>query len=609
MHKNDLLKGEDRIIRVLAIEKGRVLIIDCIKKTVPKWRESTSLNGYEPCSSEELYRMTKVIPVEMEQLDGECRKKAYERYALVAAILPFMEVEKERCEAIARVVKQSKLSRQTIIKALCLYLVYQSIAVLAPKWNTKEKPLSVDEKNMRWALNKFFYSRNQNSLKIAYTSMLKERYCDGKGELQEEYPSIHQFRYFYRKHKSMRKYYISRNGMTDYQRNKRPLLGDGVSEFAPRIGVGMLDSTVCDIYLVNREGQLIGRPILTACVDAYSGLCCGYSLTWEGGVYSLRNLMLNVISDKVELCKKHGIDIEQDAWNCCRLPSTLVTDMGKEYVSGVFDQIADLGVIVINLPPYRPELKGVVEKFFDVIQNLYKPYLKGKGVIDVDFRERGAHDYRKDAVLTLEDFEKILLHCLIYYNSKRILENFPYTEHMLAEGIRPTASDIWNYWLAEDGACLISVSEDTLTKTLLPRTMGVFRRNGLVVNKLRYKNRGYTEEYLKGGTVTVAYNPEDVSKVWLIEKGDYIEFSLIESRFDGMNIDEVGNLRNKQHLMIRETERENMQARIDLERHIGIIARTCGNGGDTNIKGIRENRQREQRKMHVDYFTGGNLYG
>jgi hypothetical protein len=100
-----------------------------------------------------------------------------------------------------------------------------------------------------------------------------------------------------------------------------------------------------------------------------------------------------------------------------------------------------------------------------------------------------------------------------------------------------------------------------------------------------------------------------VSKVWLIEKGDYIEFSLIESRFDGMNIDEVGNLRNKQHLMIRETERENMQARIDLERHIGIIARTCGNGGDTNIKGIRENRQREQRKMHVDYFTGGNLYG
>ena len=69
----------------------------------------------------------------------------------------------------------------------------------------------------------------------------------------------------------------------------------------------MLDATVCDIYLVNEAGKLVGRPILTACVDAYSGLCCGYSLSWEGGVYSLRNLMATVIADKVELCRRHGI--------------------------------------------------------------------------------------------------------------------------------------------------------------------------------------------------------------------------------------------------------------------------------------------------------------
>ena len=52
----------------------------------------------------------------------------------------------------------------------------------------------------------------------------------------------------------------------------------------------MLDATICDIYLVNDEGNIIGRPILTACIDAYSSLCMGYSLTWEGGIYSLKNL-------------------------------------------------------------------------------------------------------------------------------------------------------------------------------------------------------------------------------------------------------------------------------------------------------------------------------
>ena len=59
--------------------------------------------------------------------------------------------------------------------------------------------------------------------------------------------------------------------------------------------------------------RYVGRPILTACVDGYSGLCCGYSLSWEGGVYYLRSLMLNVIADKKERCRKFGIDIDTAA--------------------------------------------------------------------------------------------------------------------------------------------------------------------------------------------------------------------------------------------------------------------------------------------------------
>ena len=52
---------------------------------------------------------------------------------------------------------------------------------------------------------------------------------------------------------------------------------------------------------LTEEDKLIGRPIITACVDAFSGLCLGYSLGWEGGVYSLKGLMLNIISDKPNL--------------------------------------------------------------------------------------------------------------------------------------------------------------------------------------------------------------------------------------------------------------------------------------------------------------------
>ena len=78
----------------------------------------------------------------------------------------------------------------------------------------------------------------------------------------------------------MQKYYISRDGIKSYQRNNRPLTGDKIQEYAPAVGVGMFDSTICDIYLVNEAGELVGRPILTACIDAYSSLCCGYTLSW-----------------------------------------------------------------------------------------------------------------------------------------------------------------------------------------------------------------------------------------------------------------------------------------------------------------------------------------
>ena len=369
----------------------------------------------------------------------------------------------------------------------------------------------------------------------------------------------------------------------------------------------MLDATVCDIYLVNDAGNIIGRPILTACIDAYSSLCCGYSLTWEGGVYSLRNLMLNIITDKVEWCAKFGIYIDLDDWDCKQLPAILVTDMGNEYTSETFEQISELGIIVINLPAYRPELKGSVEKFFDLVQETYKKYLRGKGVVESDYQERGSHDYRKDACLTLIDFEKIVLHCIIYYNSQRVMENYPYTEEMLLARIKPYANCIWEWGKQQTGDNLISVDMKQLIFTLLPRTIGRFGRFGLKVNKMRYHCEGYTEQYLKGGTVTVAYNPDDVNYVWVIEDGIYIEFTLIESRYNGKSLENVKNMQSCQKVIIKESVSDNLQAQIYLAEHINTIAQSICGHNNLQIKDIRDTRKREQSKTHKDYLREGGI--
>ena len=61
---------------------------------------------------------------------------------------------------------------------------------------------------------------------------------------------------------------------------------------------------VCDIYLIDETNSLVGRPILTVCIDAYSRFCYGYALTWEGGIYSLKVLMQNMVSNKKKHCEE-----------------------------------------------------------------------------------------------------------------------------------------------------------------------------------------------------------------------------------------------------------------------------------------------------------------
>ena len=255
MKNNTLIESNGVMFRVLDILDTRAFIVNCNKQSMPKWVDIDSLSCFSVCSE--------CFPLpDINDMNLSSRKCAYERFTMISCILPFIADKERRSSVISQVAIDKGVSRQTICNYLWLYLVYQNISALAPKGKGSKKELSADEKNIRWALNKYYYTRHQNTLNTVYTLMLKEKYCDENGVLFEEYPSFYQFRYFYRQHKKLQNYYISRGGIKNYQRNNRPLLGDGVQEFAHSVGFGLLDSTICDIYLVNDSGGIVGRPML-----------------------------------------------------------------------------------------------------------------------------------------------------------------------------------------------------------------------------------------------------------------------------------------------------------------------------------------------------------
>ena len=610
----EFIKYNGKLHRIIKEDGERSLIIDCKGTRLPQWTDKKtmeSLSETEIIDSDVIKGILAIAEAELETSHTAIMNK---RFTMIAAILPVIENKQKRIEQIKAAAKRYGVSIVTIRTYLCRYLVSQSkngLVIFYDESKEEEavnevKELTKDQKNMRWALNKFYYNTKKNSLNHAYINLLKEKYLDENGVLLEEHPSFYQFRYFFRKTRDCQNEIISRYGLNYFKKNERLCVGDGVREFATGIGMGMLDSTICDLYLVNEAGEVIGRPVLTACVDAYSGLCMGYSLGWEGGIYSLRTLMLCILADKKEWCKKKGVVIDGNEWNCSYMPAELITDKGSEYKSENFEQLTELGITITNLPPFRPELKGPVEKFFDVVQNYFKPYLKGKGVIQPDFRERGATDYRKEACLTIEQFEAILIECIIFYNSKRIIEDFPYTEEMLQQRIKPYSQDIWNYGLTKEESNVLEIGTEDVMMILLPRVKAKFTRFGLAVNGLHYRNDDYKKEMLNGGTGIVAYSPEDSGRVYLIDDGRYTAFTLIEQRFSNKSLDEVQDIKEQQKSLVMECREDEIKSKIDLavkiENLLGIAKKQMGSSATDNpsIKSIRQNRKKEQERNHFD---------
>lgn len=121
--------------------------------------------------------------------------------------------------------------------------------------------------------------------------------------------------------------------------------------------------------------------------------------------------------------------------------------------------------------------------------------------------------YRQDACLTMNDFEKVILHCIIFYNSNRVLERFPFTEDMLEAEVKPIPCQVWKWACDNLGANFMDVTGEKLIQVLLPRTIGKFSRYGLAVNGMHYHNALFKEEYLQGKECEIAYDMDSSNHV------------------------------------------------------------------------------------------------
>lgn len=262
-----------------------------------------------------------------------------------------------------------------------------------------------------------------------------------------------------------------------------------------------MDATQADIYLVSRQERsiVVGRPYIYLAVDTATHLIAGVYVGFSCDETAVMACIAQAASDKVEYCARYGIEITQEQWPSVGMPTEIITDQGREFFGPRMSEMCcRYGLEVLTLPPFRPDQKGCVEKSIDLLQQRYKPMLRGRGVIEEDAQERWATDYRTQATLDLDDFTRIVIHLILYLNSGRILDD-------------KTPAERW----LELSPRLMAVNPQELHIQTLPRDTAKLTRKGIRVNRMWYAPDG-ADGLTIGNVYTIAYDPSDLRCIYII---------------------------------------------------------------------------------------------
>lgn len=579
------------VFKVVLKENNGAWLVSYENPCTPKFVSEQELRAYPIIEPPEEY--LKYIDKQKNLTDGQ-RKRLHIIAELVDSEI-YITNKKIRNQKVKEIADREQTTVKRIQKLYFRHLAGRS---LVEERQIPKKTQTQEQKDFTWAVDTFYYSAKKMSLRSAYDLMLLSRYTDQDGHLMENHPSWHSFRHFFYEggYHAKSRNTIARNGLTDYQRNKRPLFGSAM-DWKDKVGAFQMDATQADIYLVSRldKSAVIGRPNIYMAVDSATQLIAGIYVGLDVGEQAVINCLANAAVDKVEFCSQYGIEIKADEWPNTGLPGEIITDKGKEFIGSRMEELAmKYGIEFESLPPFRPDGKGLVEKSFDLIQERYKPLLRGKGVIEPDAQERWAVDYRSQAVLTLEDFTKVVIHCVLYLNSCRIIQNAQFGE------ATPVASELWKWYEEHGQSMVIPVSGETLYQFGLPRKIVTLSRKGINNQGLWYVSAEYKkllERKKIGDTVQIAYDPENVSSVYLIDGMEYIPFELASycKQYMGATQTECQIEKDKHKASLKELERLDTEGRIKVLQNIQAIVGQAEYADKDKIDGavIQTNRRRE----------------
>lgn len=349
-----------------------------------------------------------------------------------------------------------------------------------------------DKKKFLLAMKKYGLKGKKVTYSLVYKLMLNEYYSKeletAEIESREaEIPTYRTFIYWCKKLISESDLARKQSTIGYFERNKRALRGKATDHTEVPGSCFELDSTVLDVHVVSefRRNHVLGRPTVYCVVDKESRMIVGIHVSMEYASWIAgRQALVNSFTKKKDYCARFDVEIEEEEWPCHHLPQRLLCDRG-EFICNNAEKLAVplIGHLSIA-PPYRADLKGIVEHRFQILNEKLVHELMGttKGRHYI----RGDRDPRLDACLTLKEVTTLLIDAVLDHNSSIFKELAGQTTLLIEEGLAPTPLNYWNIHTQKHRHALNVLDEVVVRAKLLPITLVTMTSLGICLNQYMY---------------------------------------------------------------------------------------------------------------------------
>ena len=289
-----------------------------------------------------------------------------------------------------------------------------------------------------------------------------------------------------------------------------------------------IDHTPLDLLLVDAEGRVIGRPILTLVLDRFSRCVLGFHISLDGhGTHSVFSALRHALLPKNYLKEGKYAELQLE-WDCYGWFEQIVMDNGREFhAQATVDALLNLGIVGEFAGSKQPNDKPHVERLLKTINYSFVHRLPGttlaKQHLRIGFKSED------EAALTIEDID-LALHVWI-------LKKYHRRPNKGLKGKAPY--QVWEM-SAQAFPPQLKCNVDDVDVEFSQRTDCAVQKYGINLNNYRYTSGDLSALWTllpRNARVEVKWPWRDVGKIFVwdpIEKRFITAFNT-DVDFDGLN--------------------------------------------------------------------------